>query len=561
MSKTEWEKEGERTEREVARREREMDRARNQNNGRGRPQAARAHVRTVRAPSGGITIPTLWRGLLRGKRHFSAAPKEYRRRSIARVKFVANKQPGQWGAHGRYLAREGAQQEGGKGQGFDGQRQDIDMARTLDDWQMAGDPRIWKVILSPEDGSRLDLREHTRAVMQEFAAQWAAESGSRPDALEWVAIDHHNTENPHVHLALRGVTRDDQELVLSPVQLQKFREISAELSTRELGYRSEHEMQLSRDRDITRARWTRLDAEIEREVVQLRDGRMAVSISEPEIGGQQSARLSRLLSGHPLLGGSRQPMRPEQQRIARLQYLETLGVAEKIGARTWSLDPSWKGALKEMEVVRTRTQMLQEHRALLSDPRAVPVVTRLQPGDRLTGRVLGTTLDEQRDRLLLLLEGVDGRVHFLYENKALTTAREMGELRPETLVSLHCTESVSMEGKPYPRTTIEDFGLLPLLTKKDAQIPQAALEAEAQHAESTGTPPPLPQEGLAGFAALFRRQMAEYLERRAKRLQKEKADREKTAGEREQKPVEQNPGGQKSDMHGQGKPTPGDLGR
>jgi len=40
--------------------------------------------------------------------------------------------------------------------------------------------------------------------------------------------------------------------------------------------------------------------------------------------------------------------------------------------------------------------------------------------------------------------------------------------------------------------------------------------------------------------------MAGYLERRARRLQKEKADREKTVGEREQKLGEQNPGGQKS---------------
>ena len=37
---------------------------------------------------------------------------------------------------------------------------------TLNIWQEAGDPRLWKIIISPEMAHKLDLKEHVRDVMQ-----------------------------------------------------------------------------------------------------------------------------------------------------------------------------------------------------------------------------------------------------------------------------------------------------------------------------------------------------------------------------------------------------------
>jgi hypothetical protein len=531
MAKTEWEKEGGQTAREVTRREREEDQAR-RGSKHARPQASRVHIRTVRAPSvGSLRIPTLWRGILKGKKHFDQAPKEYRRRSVARVKYVANKQPGQWGAHGRYLAREGAQQEGGKGLGFDADGNG-DLATALDDWQHASDERLWKVILSPEDGARMDLQAHTRMVLSEFEAHLTAQNG-RPTPLEWVAIDHYNTENPHVHIAIRGVDGLGQPLTLSPPQIQMIRALSSEIATRELGYRSEHDIQLGRDRETTKARWTGLDREIETKIARFPDGRLAISIE----GNSAEARA--IWRRNPLT--PKGPVTPEQQHIARLQHLETLGVAEKAGARTWIMDPGWKKALREMEVVRTRTQMLQEHRALLSDPRSIPVVTKLKPGDRLLGRVLGTGLDEQNDRIFLLLEGIDGRVHFVYQTRGMEAARAMGEMQPESIVVLK-GEPLEIEGKLLTRVTVEDTGfalaLKPGQSQSSISIPEKILADEARHAEGKKEQPPAPQEGLAGFAAVFRLQLAQYLDRERLRREKQKQideDKKRKPAEKDQK--------------------------
>jgi hypothetical protein len=83
-----------------------------------------------------------------------------------RVTYVGNKAAGQWKAHGRYLSRESATHRTAQRQaGFDEAQQELDVAHQLDEWQQAGDPRLWKIILSPEFGEQLDMQQLARGVM------------------------------------------------------------------------------------------------------------------------------------------------------------------------------------------------------------------------------------------------------------------------------------------------------------------------------------------------------------------------------------------------------------
>jgi hypothetical protein len=64
------------------------------------------------------------------------------------------------------------------------------------------------------------------------------------------------------------------------------------------------------------------------------------------------------------------------------------------------------------------------------------MLTRIEPGITLTGRVVGTGLaDELRDRRYLLLEGHD-RIHFIVQTTAIERARGDGELRVGQRVTL-----------------------------------------------------------------------------------------------------------------------------
>ena len=58
--------------------------------------------------------------------------------------------------------------------------------------------------------------------------------------LEWAAVEHHNTEHPHVHMVVRGITSDGGSLRLSRAYVQQgIRSVVEDLCTRQLGYRTE----------------------------------------------------------------------------------------------------------------------------------------------------------------------------------------------------------------------------------------------------------------------------------------------------------------------------------
>jgi hypothetical protein len=131
--------------------------------------------------------------------------KSYHQRCAVRVTYLNNRTRGQWKAHGRYLARESATAGNSNAVGFSGGRSGIDVARELEHWQSSGDPRIWKVILSPEFGERMDLERLTGDLVGRLVVDLGSD-------LEWVAVTHHNTEHPHVHLAKRGGRCDGEPL-------------------------------------------------------------------------------------------------------------------------------------------------------------------------------------------------------------------------------------------------------------------------------------------------------------------------------------------------------------
>jgi hypothetical protein len=80
------------------------------------------------------------------------------------VTYAKNRVTGHWRAHGRYITRESASLQPQK-TGFSAEAVGVDIASKLLGWQEGGDPRLWKVIISPEFGERLDLQRLTRDVM------------------------------------------------------------------------------------------------------------------------------------------------------------------------------------------------------------------------------------------------------------------------------------------------------------------------------------------------------------------------------------------------------------
>src|SRR5262249_42583286 len=129
----------------------------------------------------------------KGGSRFPGEPRK--QRCAIRVTYSRNTVRGQWRAHGRYIAPESGATEATSA-GFDAESPRVDSASRLDSWQTAQDRRMWKLIISPEFGDRVDLPQLTRELMKRIEKDLGT-------PLEWVAVAHFNTEHPHVHVALR----------------------------------------------------------------------------------------------------------------------------------------------------------------------------------------------------------------------------------------------------------------------------------------------------------------------------------------------------------------------
>jgi hypothetical protein len=99
-------------------------------------------------------------------------------------------------AHLSYLKREGVSRDGERGIMFDATRDranDRAFAERCED-----DRHHFRFIVSPEDaGEMSDLKAFSRDLVR----QMESDLGTK---LDWVAVDHWNTDNPHVHLLVTG---------------------------------------------------------------------------------------------------------------------------------------------------------------------------------------------------------------------------------------------------------------------------------------------------------------------------------------------------------------------
>ena len=137
--------------------------------------------------------------------------------------------------------------------GFNRTQERLNIATTLDKWQRAGDERLFKIIVSPEFGDRLNLRQYARELMHRMEHDLGAQ-------LEWVAAVHHNTEHPHVHIALRGVDKKGIPLRLPREYIRGgLRERAEEIATEALGYRSPADAHEAHRRETIQIRYTPLD--------------------------------------------------------------------------------------------------------------------------------------------------------------------------------------------------------------------------------------------------------------------------------------------------------------
>jgi type IV secretory pathway VirD2 relaxase len=315
------------------------------------------------------------------------------RRVIVKARITKFK-AGQLGAaraHLRYIQRDGVTPEGEPGQLYGPETDQANGTTFLDE---CGDDRHqFRLIVSPEDGAQLhDLKPFIR----DFMAQVERDLETK---LDWVAVDHYNTGQPHTHIVIRGKDdRGDDLIITKDYMSHGLRMRAREFVTLELGPEIEHDMTLKLAREVNVERFTRLDRALLKHTDR---GYLVISAMPPEDRTTHASHMG------------------------RLKTLQNMGLALERQTGVWQISPDIETKLKSLgqrgDIIKTMHKVMRET-GIDRPGGSFAMFDTAKPNNRIIGRVAGLGLtDEINDRHYIVVDGADGKVHYA----------DVGHLQPE----------------------------------------------------------------------------------------------------------------------------------
>ncbi len=310
--------------------------------------------------------------------------------------------------HSRYIGREGVSQDAQRGVFYGPKLDGMEAQDLAAKW--AEDRHHFRVIVSPERGRELpDLTDYTRDVMRRVEA----DLGTR---LEWVAVNHFNTDNPHIHVLLRGRDERHRDLVIQRDYIgHGMRERAQQVATERIGERTVDHARESLRKQVYAERWTELDRVLER-LAKRTESSLHLDLSKTVfrpgavVDADMIGQRLRVLEGLQLASASRSKLGFARNRPAEIP-------------RRWSVVPDFSTALNDLgerndAIKQIHAAMGQKAQNLVprierfrnlstSSRRAIDDPQTTQRAERVTGTLLAKgTVDELTDRRFVLVQDV-----------------------------------------------------------------------------------------------------------------------------------------------------------
>jgi len=397
--------------------------------------------------------------------------------------------------HLSYLRREGVTRDGERAQLFGPGTEKVDAGAFAE--RCADDRHHFRFIVSPDDALEMaDLRSFTRDLVRQMEKDLATR-------LDWAAVDHWNTEHPHVHLIVRGRGDDGQDLVISRDYIKEgMRDRARDLITQELGPRTDLDIRQTLERQIGAERWTHLDRQL------VRDARATGVI---DLAPSPDRRQDEF---HAL-------------KVGRLRKLEGLGVASQVGNGQWVIAQEAERTLRELgergDIIKRMHKALTEcgidrgssSYVLAAEDLNAPVI----------GRLVARGLDDELNgTAFAVVDGVDGRTHHI----RLPHIEAAGDGAPGSIVELrkfedargHCRVALAVRSDLDIDAQVTAFGATWLdrqnIVREPAALSDHAFGAEVRQAMKRRAEH-LVGEGLAerqGERIIFGRKLIDTLRER-----------------------------------------------
>jgi type IV secretory pathway VirD2 relaxase len=366
-------------------------------------------------------------------------------------------------AHLSYLKRDGVTKDGAPARMFDTASDDADLRAFAE--RGRDDRHHFRFIVSPEDATEMeDLRAFTRDLVKQIER----DLGTR---LDWVALDHWNTDNPHIHLIMRGADDRGDTLVMHRDYISHgMRERAAELVTIELGRQSEHEVRRKLAGEVGADRWTRLDATLRREAQRAEGGVLDFrpEVVRPDAAGSEIRTL--------LLG--------------RLQKLERMGLARAVGPAQWLLAEEAEPSLRELNIRGDIIRTMQRAFSVRGQERSptdfaisdAPIASE----QTVIGRIIEKGLDDElKGSAYLVVDGVDGNAHYLRVGsfEAVADVPEGGVIAVRRAQGRRSDQTIARLAEAYGGIYDPERHQLQL-TRADTSDPEALVEAHLRRLEA-----------------------------------------------------------------------------
>lgn len=335
----------------------------------------------------------------------SSRTSPFQRRAIVNVRYSVARTRGGWKAHGTYIERESAK---GDRENPDVERFGLAKEQSLgslaDGWQKAGDRRLFKIILSPENPSA-NLERTIQEVVKRIEKEVSG-------TVEWGAVVHRDTDHPHVHMIVRDRLRSGVEFTLPRDLIRRgLREAVQESLTRQLGPRTIEEIEAQKQAELTANRVTPLDRRLADRLVPAAEGKEFRNFAS---------------TGNL----------PES---SRLRHLGHLGLAKPLPGGEWQVRSDFLSQLRNMKDIQDRARTLFRCGVAISDPHA-PMEYSLA-SKKLIGRVLLNSEDERTGALQTIFETTEGKIEIIRHDASLRSAWTRGDLQPGNIVVIDSLRS------------------------------------------------------------------------------------------------------------------------
>jgi hypothetical protein len=343
----------------------------------------------------------------RGTKGAFSAPKPsaFERRCVVNVRYSSSRTPGGWKAHGCYLERESAKGDrGAQGEEKLGMAKEKSLGTIAGEWQKAGDTRLFKIVISPED-QKADFAKTAEAVIGRIEHHFNGK-------VEWGGVIHHNTDHPHAHIIVRGRLRSGEELILPRDLIRSgLREAAQRCLTFQLGPRTPEEIEFQKQSELTANRATPLDRRLSARLI-------------PSPGDNNYKKLDGAANSY---------------EAARLRHLAHLGMARSLPHGVWQVRPDFLSQLRNMKDIQDRARTLFRCGVAISDPHA-PMEYSLA-SKMLIGRVLLNSEEERTGAFQTIFETTEGKIEIIRHDATLRSAWARGDLQPGNIVVIDSLRS------------------------------------------------------------------------------------------------------------------------